>query len=541
VTPQNTDWLRPILENPWLQWLIGLALVLLTGCYLLYNPMNLDVASLLHSTGRIYNGARLYVDIYDNNPPMIYLLYLPPVALAGLLSLPVIPVFYIYLLVVLCLSYWLSWSLIKIIYSTSAPLTRYCLFLTLIFLTLIPPLTDFGQREHLLFILTLPYILAAGVRSQYKPLSPWYGGCIGILAGIGFCIKPHFLLLWLFIEAYLIFKCRISLVWRRIENLAILFVLIIFGLYVLTWHSNFLRLVSLALRTYFAFENQGIWKIIKVNHTVKIWVLAGITMFFLKRRPQDDGPAYILFLASTAFLLIALSQKKGWPYHFYPCLAIACFIIFINTILWLEQLPELEERLWQGLAGCGLMLIVAIFLAGGYQIVRSHQGAQKSMVVKMIPFVKNHAQGKPIYVLTTHVTPTFPLVNYSGALFPYKFSQLWALPGFYQKQKGANKIVFHSPAQMEDLERWFFDTIISDLLSTPPVLLIVDQTQETKFARLSGLLGYFSQDPRFAQLLSRYEIIEKFDDYIIYRLQVVRTESQDKGVDLPGQPHGISR
>jgi hypothetical protein len=72
------------------------------------------------------------------------------------------------------------------------------------------------------------------------------------------------------------------------------------------------------------------------------------------------------------------------------------------------------------------------------------------------------------------------------------------LVGFYKEQKGGHKIVFHSPAQMEDLERWFFDTIISDLLSTPPVLLIVDQTQETKFARLSGLLGYFFQDPRFA-------------------------------------------
>lgn len=538
---QNSEWLRPILENRWLQWLLGLALVLIAGCYLIYDPMNCDVASLLHGAGRIYDGARLYVDIYDNNPPMIYLLYLPPVVVASLLGLPVISVFYFYLLVVLCLSYWLSWSLIKTIFATSAPITRYCFFLTLIFLTLMLPLTAFGQREHLLFMLTLPYILAAIARSLDKPLSPWLGGFIGILAGIGLCIKPHFLLLWIIVEAYMIFGYKIPFIWRRIENLAIFFVLLIFAIYVLTWQSNYFQMVLLALNTYVAFENVTIFKIILGTRAIKIWVLAGITMLFFKRPPQDARPAYILFLASTAFLFIGLSQKKGWDYHFYPCLATACLVICVNIFLWLEQLPDLEKRLWQGLSGCALVLIVGIFLLGGYHSIRSHQQAQISLVVKMIPFVKYHAQGKPIYVITTHIIPTFPLVNYSGAQFPYKFSQLWALPGFYQDQRGTNKIVFHTPAQMGDLERWFFDTIISDLLSAPPVLLIVDQTQETIFARISGLLGYFSQDPRFVQLLSHYEMIAKIDDYVIYRRYADRPESQDKGVYQPVWPHGISR
>jgi hypothetical protein len=533
MSSQNIDWLRSLLENRWLQWLLGIALVLLAGGYLLYDPMNHDVAAFLHGAGRIYEGARLYVDIYDNNPPMIYLLYLPPVALAGLLGLPVIPVFYTYLLVVICFSYWLSWSLIKIIYPTSALLTRYCLFLVLIYLTLIYPLTEFGQREHLLFILTLPYILAAIVRSQVKPLSPWLAGIIGILAGIGFCFKPHFLLLWMIIETYLIFGCRIPFIWRRIENLAIFSVLLIYGIYILFWISNYLQMFSLVLKTYLAYGKNPILKTLFGRFAIKMWALAGVTMFFFKRRPQDARPAIILFLASTAFLLIALSQGKGWVYHFYPCVVTACLVIFINTIRWLEQLPDLENRVWRGFAGCGLVLIIGIFFVGGYQSFQSYQKIQKSSVVKMIPFVKNHAQGKPIYVITTHIIPTFPLVNHSGAQFPYKFSMLWALPGFYHDQLETNKIVFHSPAQMENLERWFFDTIISDLLSAPPVLLIVDQTQLTTFAQQFNILGYLSQDPRFIQLLSRYEIIAKFDGYIIYRLQVVRTESQDKSIYPP--------
>jgi hypothetical protein len=497
---------------------LGLALLGIVYTYLLKTPMNLDVALFLERAGRVFGGARLYIDLYENHPPTVFYLDLPAVALARLTGLPEIPVFYAYLIFLVVLSLWLCWPLIESIYQRSALIIRYCVLFSLIFISLIWPLGMFGQREHFLFILTIPYILGAMSRSVDSPLSSLMAMLIGVLAGIGLSIKPYYLIVWIVIEGYLIFGCKRPASWKRPENLAILSILIIFGLDILIWKPGFFKMVALARTAYGAYDISLIGFLGRSQ--IIIWMLAGFTLAFFKRAPQEKRPLHLLFLASTAFLLTAFIQRKGWANHMYPCLATAFLVICTAVFLWLEQLPYLKKHVWQGLSGCSLAFIFVLLALGGRHGISSHHLAQEDPVVELIPFVKDHAYGKPIYVMTTDVNPTFPLVNYSGTLFPYRFAQLWTLPGFYRgSPHSSGNITYHSPAEMEEFERLTFDTVIDDLLANPPALLIIDQRKKRiGFGKREfDFIAYFSQDSRFKRFLSQYKVIAQIDDFLIYQ------------------------
>jgi hypothetical protein len=47
-----------------------------------------------------------------------------------------------------------------------------------------------------------------------------------------------------------------------------------------------------------------------------------------------------------------------------------------------------------------------------------------SKMPELINLVKKYASGKPIYVLSTSISPSFALVNQSGAYWPYHFPSL---------------------------------------------------------------------------------------------------------------------
>ncbi len=62
------------------------------------------------------------------------------------------------------------------------------------------PGQDFGEREHLLLALVVPYLLLAAARASGREIPAAAAVLIGLLAGAAFALKPHFVLLWLAIE-----------------------------------------------------------------------------------------------------------------------------------------------------------------------------------------------------------------------------------------------------------------------------------------------------------------------------------------------------
>jgi hypothetical protein len=62
----------------------------------------------------------------------------------------------------------------------------------------------FGQREHLLMVAALPYLVLGTLRMNRVAVAGWQTTVIALIAGLGFAIKPHYVLPLLLVELYLL-------------------------------------------------------------------------------------------------------------------------------------------------------------------------------------------------------------------------------------------------------------------------------------------------------------------------------------------------
>jgi len=65
---------------------------------------------------------------------------------------------------------------------------------------------DFGQREHLAVLMSLPYLAVAALRLQPAPVSRSWRSGVALVAAIGFAIKPHFLLVPALVEGLIFLR-----------------------------------------------------------------------------------------------------------------------------------------------------------------------------------------------------------------------------------------------------------------------------------------------------------------------------------------------
>ncbi len=168
-----------------------------------------DTAFLLYAAGRVLDGARLYVDVVEINPPLIVALNLPAVLLARALGVTDIAVLRLLLSMALLGSLAFSaWALRLALGADRARLRP--LLLLIAFALFLAPGNDFGQREHLLVALALPYLLLATARAHGRLPAAGPALAAGLLAGSGLALKPHFLLVWVAIEGYAAWRLRAS-------------------------------------------------------------------------------------------------------------------------------------------------------------------------------------------------------------------------------------------------------------------------------------------------------------------------------------------
>ena len=201
----------------------------------------------LYTARLMLHGAKLYgPQLFESNPPLIFWLSLAPEAMADWLHLP--PTALGKLLVValeagvatLCLRMlrvhrpgqpkWVLWALAFVYVAVFAA----------------APARDFGQRDHILVLVCLPYVVAAGLRAEGRPLPSWQAVCVGLAAGVGIALKPHQALIPIAVEsALLVLRAKWG-VRLRLEPLAILAVGLAYLLAIRLFAADYLAQVSLS-------------------------------------------------------------------------------------------------------------------------------------------------------------------------------------------------------------------------------------------------------------------------------------------------------
>lgn len=520
-------------------YLLTVGLLAATGVILLLiRPMNHDVAWYLYGASRMTAGAKLYVDIIDINAPLIFYITLVPVWVSHLFGWSEVISFQIYIAGLVILSFVLCARLTKQVFSLTDESLRQFFLALLMFLFFIYVRSDTGQREHLMFLLVMPYLVASIVRAQGEAIDRKLALLLGVLAGLGIALKPHFVLLWLSVEFYLIFKGSIRTSWRRPEIAAILAVFVVYGISLLPFLPDYLKIARITVQVYAAY-NTGRLALL-LNPTTMMWAASAAAFWLVRLNPKVKEAKQLLLIASTTFLIIAVAQRKGWFYHFYPAQATLILLLgllapqVVEKLVSLVRLTSLSARfLSAGFVSIALTWCVLIVTVWHFTVALRRPFPP--LLSELIYIVRQHAERKPILLLSTSLDPSFPLVNYTGSRWGSRFNCLWLLPGLYKNASTPkSEFRYHRREEMNETERYVFDATISDVLNDPPALLIVDvNPHKLAFGDIKfDFIDYFSQDVRFTNLLTQYEHLTDVEHYVIYKRKVDALQSQIRPVTL---------
>ena len=510
-------------------------------------PPGADNAYLLYTAGRVLDGAKLYVDILEINPPLIVAFNFPLVLLARMTGLSDLLVFRVGVGLLLGVSILLSQVGLRAIFHGGPG--RRTLTLLLAFALFVMPAETFGEREHLMLALVLPYLFTVIARSMGGSIPAWYAHVIGILAGFGFALKPHFALVWVLLELWLVVVRRVRPILRP-ENRWVAALLFAYAVSVLLLTPEYINLMRRFGVLYVSFFRTSLLKALLFGERSRLPLLALLAYLALKK--QCPRPALLtgLAIAVASLVSVAIIQQKGWNYHFYPASAAA--LVLLSTIVGTVRRPLTSAaRQIYGVVTFGVVMAVmtsAIFVSA-WRLAdpRGPKVEPHPEYWELADLVRQRASGRPIMVLSWAMGSAWPLTYATGAEWSMRFPSLWMVWVLYADQFAApGHIQYHSRANELPQETFLRDAVASDMERFEPRLLIVfsaaPDKPESGLSRLD-YLTYFARDPRFARQLRYYRYLNTIGVHEVYERVArpsldgpLRPPPHDLGEPAPGLP-----
>lgn len=477
--------------------------------------MNHDAAWYIHMARVWLDGAVLYRDVIDTNPPLIVLLTAVPVSIARAFGLTAPAVFKAFVFLLGGASAALS---VRLLHRTwPAEPSRLLLGAVLLFALFPFVKGDFGQREHLAVMLTVPFVVAACAWTAGRPLPRRHDAALGVMAGLGFGMKPHFVLAWLAIELCVFYPGRRRL---RAGAAAAAATLLVYAAGVVLLAPEYVTIAREVAQVYGGL-NAPSPALLRIPD-LQVWVVAALAILLLRLPAAERAGCLILFAAATGFLIAALAQLKGWSYHLYPFRVFA--LLFFGAVIAgvADAHPATLAAIRGGRRSVNAAVLAAILIWSLRYVAEARQPLGMDHVSALAAVVEQqeHAESLALLSMRTIVYPAFPVVTYTGAEWVLRHNSLWFLPGLYADElnQGSGDVPFRRPDAMPPLERQYFDQIVQDLCARPPRLLVIEPPIPHAPAgrRSLDLLGYYRQDRRLDRLFTSYRPVATVGPFVAY-------------------------
>jgi hypothetical protein len=302
--------------------------------------INNDVAIIIHETFQFLAGGNYVSSFYETNPPLILYLNIPVCLLSQWLGLNAFYIFWCYVASLALVSGLTCYALMKQLLHT--PLPRYITYFSLLFVFYNIPSTEFGEREHLACILIAPYLFATALALYRKPINQNLAFFIGLSAGFGFALKPHFLVPLCLIEIYFIVDRFNVFAWIRTESLTIFSVMLLYVAAIWAFNPDYINVIWPLVKHYYFtsiptdirdfYRNKLLW----TGYTAII-----CNFIFYYAIPRYNKLVMVLALNQIGFMVAVFAGISPWYYHVVPTLAFAIVTMMLCSTLiaagWLEQ------------------------------------------------------------------------------------------------------------------------------------------------------------------------------------------------------------
>jgi hypothetical protein len=454
-----------------------------------------DVAMYLQAAELLLEGERPYVDFVDLNPPLVFYLNTLPVALARLLGAHPMRVFALVIALLVAWSAGSSHASVARAGGREGSLAAGGIAASIVGLSLWLWLEgDYGQREHVVFLLYLPYLCARSVGRDRDA-----GRFVrGFAAGLGICLKPQFVGLAALVELYFLVLRREP---RRLPagDLAGLIVAVLaYGAHFTLLPGDvreafFERWLPMVLRGYVAYEAPlaSVW----IRGFDAALILAGTSLLLrVCARGALAELVGALGLACAVSVAIVVAQSKGWFYHRIPVLGFGLGAA-AGLTAWAIARAERRAgaRAWAGDAAA-LAAACAVFAGAVLGLTSRVHFVYPEPADPLRSFVQRFTrEGNPVLVCSIHVAPAYPLLTEQNRRPGSRF--LWLFPlGMFLKApptaEAAAWVAAEEPRILGELAR--------DIAASRPALVI-----------LPGI----GLDPNLNAYLRRRGVLAAFGDY----------------------------
>ena len=491
--------------------LLALVMVAAAAVLRVDTPINHDVAWNLVAAARMLGGGSYADDFFELHMPVGIALYLPVRLLATGCHLPLAIALYLWVVALSAQSIYLSARVFKLPVRAGAD-NRYALgwlVWQLIGFLLLPGY-HFAQKEHLLVILVLPFLLLLGSdgAAQRRGLRIH----VTLLAALGCFLKPHYALLPLLLLTVRAAQDRNWQALRSLEALIIIGSGLVNALFVIGCYPDWFTVAQWAADLYGGYRRGTFAEVID---GVPLWVCVGSASGSVLLAVSDRGfRAYAVFLLATAAygLCTYLLQYKGWEYQFLP---VSLTLFLLSGLAFLQMVAILPQpRPWRRTL---LALTVVMAAVGLAQVLRTTRQLPRWSLLQQSSIgeaLSVAARGEHVYVFSTTIVPIFPTVVQLGLDWGSRLPSLWPLAGLRaldHHDHGAGSARYARYAQQ------LRSMVADDFARYAPTVVVLDR-RNGQFGLPAGfnILDYFLTDQRFAALWQRYALIGSSPAFSVY-------------------------
>jgi len=461
----------------------------------LHSTLHHDPAWLIHGTEVFLDGGKLYRDVFELNPPLIFYLTVPPVWLARQFHLFDIDTFVVYVFGLIALSLWASWLALSKD-EALPPWIRTFTLLAAAIAVAICPAGNFGQREHLMIVFSLPYLLLAAGRARSLFRDRCLAFNIGVFSAFGFALKPHFLLIPFALECYIILRTGTLTRIIRAETIGLGAMTLLYAAVIAWFTPDYLTtIVPFGVAVYGGGFDSTLLAVLACPATLLLPLVLALHIV-LRRNLRVPEFADTLCVAAVCSFIIYVVQMKGWSYQAYPVDA----TLFLGLAALLLRMPDTPRPSYFTVVIS--VLLLAMGLNNGVRRYQNEFMAEMASLVEALP------PDSSIYVFTAKVSEAFPLVNYTGVGWSSRFDTFWLLPGLVTQ-----------PNPSHEIEQFVRDAVVADLTRQPPTLVFIDVAKRKAYFGDHDFdyISYFSTDSRFTAIWEHYQPITQIGHFLVFR------------------------
>lgn len=481
---------------------IGLALLLAALVFEFLIWPDWDATWLIAIARKIRAGATLYsADLIEVNPPTIVEVARVALALADMTGVTAVTAWRWLIFVIECLTLVCSLILLRETRSGRDETFFVPAGVALVVALSCLPGINFGQREHVILLLTTPYVLAAAVRVDGGRVGSSLATACGVMLAVALSIKPHYLLIPLCVETCVgLLLRRVSACVRRETVSAVVSAIALAAVLLIRYPGYLTVAVPFAFRFYLDYVDLSL----SASHAIYLGTasVAALGMWYWR---INGGTVSILLASGVGAFLALLTQGKGWEYHFLPARSLLFLVIaFAVARSWQSRVaPWLQRQTARSAVQSTLVMTLVLAVGLGLLMARRarniNEGFWPRRFAELQEILERERPTGPLTMatLSLELFPAFPVVEVMGGTWASRYSCLWTVPAIEVQERAQASEASKSKARL-------VAEISEDLANFRPAVLLIESSR-------SRLLDDIVTAPSIASALKAYRLVGHVD------------------------------